>query len=46
MDTVDIRTFLTELYAAGQHHDSQQQEHSKKMLNLEPQTAQFLSEKE
>jgi predicted O-methyltransferase YrrM len=43
MDTVDIRTFLTELYAAGQHHDSQQQEHSKKMLNLEPQTAQFLN---
>jgi predicted O-methyltransferase YrrM len=43
MDTVDIRTFLAELYAAGQHHDSQQQERSKKMLNLEPQTAQFLN---
>src|SRR5438046_1408085 len=43
MDTVDICTFLTELYAAGQHHDSQQQEHSKKVLNLEPQTAQFLN---
>lgn len=38
-----IRAFLTDLYAAGQHNDSQQQERSNKMLNLEPATAQFLN---
>jgi predicted O-methyltransferase YrrM len=43
MDDADIRAFLTELYAAGQHNDSQQQERGKKMLNLEPETAQFLN---
>src|SRR5213082_518787 len=43
MYDADIRAFLTELYAAGQHNDSQQQERGKKMLNLEPETAQFLN---
>ena len=43
MYDADIRAFLTELYAAGQHNDSQQQERDKKMLNLEPETAQFLN---
>jgi predicted O-methyltransferase YrrM len=43
MIDVDIRAFLAELYAAGQQNDSQQQERSKKMLNLEPATAQFLN---
>src|SRR5690242_21873161 len=38
----DIRTLLTELYAAGQRNDAREQERSKKMLNLEPDTAQFL----
>jgi predicted O-methyltransferase YrrM len=42
MKDADIRTFLSELYATGQRHDAQQQEHSKKMLNLEPETAQLL----
>lgn len=39
---VDIRTFLDELYANGQRQDASEQERSKKMLNLEPDTAQFL----
>ena len=43
MRDADIRTFLTELYETGQQHDAQEQEHSDKMLNLEPETAQFLS---
>ncbi len=43
MYDVDIRAFLTELYAAGQHNDSQQQERDKKMLNLEPESAQLLN---
>src|ERR1700726_4461119 len=43
MDDADIRAFLTELYAAGQHNDSQEQERGKKMLNLEAETAQFLN---
>jgi len=38
----DIRTLLTELYAAGQLNDAHEQERSKKLLNLEPDTAQFL----
>ena len=38
----DIRTLLTELYAAGQLNDAREQERSKKMLNLEPDTAQFV----
>jgi predicted O-methyltransferase YrrM len=38
----DVRTLLTELYAAGQLNDAHEQERSKKMLNLEPDTAQFL----
>ncbi len=43
MRDADIRAFLTELYKTGQQHDAQQQERSKKMLNLEPETAQFLN---
>src|SRR5947207_15810814 len=43
MYDADIRAFLTELYAAGQDNDSQQQERDKKMLNLEPETALFLN---
>ena len=43
MDDAGIRAFLAELYATGQHNDSQQQERGKKMLNLEPATAQFLN---
>ena len=43
MYDADIRAFLTELYSAGQYNDSQQQERDKKMLNLEPETAQFLN---
>jgi predicted O-methyltransferase YrrM len=42
MKDVDMRAFLAELYEAGQQHDAQEQEHSKKMLNLNPETAQFL----
>lgn len=42
MRDAEIRAFLTELYQAGQQNDAQEQERSKKMLNLEPETAQFL----
>jgi predicted O-methyltransferase YrrM len=38
-----IRAFLTELYETGQQNDAQEQERSKKMLNLEPVAAQFLN---
>jgi predicted O-methyltransferase YrrM len=39
---VEIRAFLNELYEKGQQNDAQQQERNKKVLNLEPETAQFL----
>ena len=43
MRDADIRTFLIELYESGQQNDAQEQERSRKMLNLEPETAQFLN---
>ena len=43
MRDAEIRAFLTELYETGQQNDAQEQERSKKMLNLEPETAQFLN---
>jgi hypothetical protein len=43
MRDADIRAFLAELYEAGQQHDTHEQERSKRMLNLEPDTAQFLN---
>src|SRR5437868_1393187 len=43
MRDADIRAFLTELYETGQQNDAQEQERNKKMLNLEPETAQFLN---
>ena len=43
MKDTDIQTFLTELYEAGQQNDAHEQERRKKMLNLEPETAQLLS---
>ena len=42
MRDTDIRAFLIELYGTGQQNDAREQERSKKMLNLEPETAQFL----
>ena len=42
MRDAEIRAFLTELYEIGQQNDTWDQERSKKMLNLEPETAQFL----
>ena len=42
MRDAEIRAYLTELYEMGQQNDAQQQERSKKMLNLEPETAQLL----
>lgn len=42
MQDADIRAFLTELYENGKQNDAQEQERSKKMLNLEPDTARFL----
>jgi predicted O-methyltransferase YrrM len=42
MVSADIRSFLTELYTAGQENDGKMPERDKKMLNLEPDTAQFL----
>jgi predicted O-methyltransferase YrrM len=34
---------LDELYAEGQHNDEQQSQYSKRMMNLQPETAQFMS---
>lgn len=34
---------LNELYAEGRRYDGQEQDHSKKFLNLEPDTAHFMS---
>lgn len=42
MRDADIRAFLIELYETGQQNDAREQERGKKMLNLEPETAQFL----
>src|SRR5215472_6267811 len=42
MGETEIRAFLTELYEIGQQNDAQEEERSKKMLNLEPETAQFI----
>jgi predicted O-methyltransferase YrrM len=38
-----LRQLLTDLEEAGRHHDAQEQDHSRKMLNLEPATARLLS---
>ncbi len=38
-----IQTLLSELYEAGQINDAREQERSKKMLNLEPDTARLMS---
>jgi predicted O-methyltransferase YrrM len=43
MTHAETRAYLNDLYAAGQQNDAQQQERGKKMLNLEPETAQFLN---
>ena len=42
MKDTEIRAFLNELYEKGQQNDTREQERQKKMLNLEPETAQFL----
>jgi len=42
MNNSEIRAFLHELYTRGQQNDAEQQDRSIKMLNLEPDTAQFL----
>jgi predicted O-methyltransferase YrrM len=42
MDTA-LRTFLDELASTGIQNDQQEEQRSKKMLNLEPETAQLLS---
>ena len=42
MQDTQLRAFLTDLYENGKQNDAQEQERSKKMLNLEPDTAQFL----
>lgn len=42
MKAPDLRAFLTDLYAAGQQHDAQEPDRTKKMLNLEPETAQLV----
>src|SRR5437588_7448176 len=42
MRDAERRTFLDELYEIGRRHDAHEQERSRKMLNLEPDTARFL----
>lgn len=39
----ELRRLLDELYEEGQRHDAREQDRSKKLLNLEPQSAQLLS---
>jgi len=39
----ELRNLLRELEAFGQDNDAREQDRSKKMLNLEPDTAQFIS---
>ena len=39
----DLRNFLKELEEQGQAHDARESEHSRKMLNLEPATAELVS---
>src|SRR5919109_1170559 len=38
-----LRRFLDELYEEGSRNDAREQDRSKKMLNLAPETAQLLS---
>ena len=40
---IHLQNLLHELYESGQQNDSHEQERSKKMLNLEPDTAQLVS---
>ena len=42
MNDTERYAFLAELYEIGRQHDAHDQERSKKMLNLEPDTARFL----
>src|SRR3954468_16522161 len=39
----DFQHFLAELYQQGQNNDTHQDDRRQKMLNLEPETARFLS---
>jgi predicted O-methyltransferase YrrM len=41
--TPEIRSFLQKLEQHGQAHDAQEPDHSRKMLNLEPATAEIVS---
>jgi predicted O-methyltransferase YrrM len=43
MMETSLRQLLTELEEAAQSHDAQESDHAKKMLSLEPATAQLLS---
>lgn len=40
---VELSRLLEELYEEGQHNDAREQERRRKLLNLEPDTAHFLS---
>lgn len=42
MDT-EIHSLLNELETFGREHDQREPDHSKKMLNLEPDTAHLIS---
>lgn len=39
----ELRRLLDELYEGGQRHDASEQDRSKKLLNLEPESARLLS---
>lgn len=43
MMNTQLQTLLNELYEEGQRNDAREQERSRKMLNLEPDTARLLS---
>jgi len=40
---INLRTFLKQLEEHGRAHDAQELEHSRKLLNLEPDTAELVS---
>jgi predicted O-methyltransferase YrrM len=40
---VELRRLLEKLYEEGQRNDAHEQEHKRRLLNLEPDTAHFLS---
>ncbi len=43
MDTAALRAFLEDLGEIGRRHDAEETEHSRRFLNITPETGQFLA---